>query len=531
VTNVRLASLIVFMAGACASAASAQTIGTFRWQLRPYCNVITVTITQVGSLYRAEGRDDRCGAAQAGSVIGTAFVNPDGSVGLGLNVVSVPDGEPQPVAAAISLASLSGNWSGGGTSGEFVFTPGAGNGGPARPDPPAPTTTIPSVFQLAPTGSFLAGGTFGLGALPASGAGVRLMWHPGKAAIRAGRVDAGAWDDANVGNESGAFNKNTRATGTFSFAINDSTLASGTASFAAGFSTTASGANSVALGFQSTAPGNVGFASGSGTQASGPASFAGGSGTIASGSRALAFGQNTTAIGDQSVALGLNTSATAAHALAMGDGTIASGGNSLAVGANSQANGFESVALGLRVLAGGNGAVVLGSDAVAQAAAPGSFIFGDRSTTADLTAFIPNQFLARAAGGVGFYTNAAMSIGVELAPGGSQWLAVSDVNAKQTFRDLDGEDVLTKLAAMPIQTWSYKAQGDQIRHVGPTAQDFAAAFGLGEDPLRIGTVDADGIALRAIQALEARTRQLAELAERLAAVELEFARLKATTPR
>jgi hypothetical protein len=493
--------------------AAAQTIGTFRWQLRPYCNVITVTITQVGSLYRAEGRDDRCGAAQAGSVIGTAFVNPDGSVGLGLNVVSVPNGQPQPVAATISLASLSGNWSGGGTSGEFVFTPGAGNGGSVRPDPPA--TTIPSLISLRNDGGFLAGGQLTTGTIPTSGAGTRMMWHPAKAAIRAGSVTATAWDDGNVGQVSAAFNLNTRAVGLASFAANSNSLASGNYSFAIGTSTVASGSESAATGYSTTA--------------SGERSFTGGVQTTASGAAAVAFGQGTNAIGPHSVALGLNTSATAAHALAMGNATIASGVDSLAVGASSQANGFASVALGLRALAGGEGSVVLGSDALALAAAPGSFIFGDRSTTTDLTAFIPNQFLVRAAGGVGFYTNPAMSIGVELAPNGSQWLAVSDVNAKQTFRDLDGEDVLTKLAAMPIQTWSYKAQGDRIRHVGPTAQDFSAAFGLGEDPLRIGTLDADGIALRAIQALEARTQSLmrenAALLARLAELE---ARVTAT---
>jgi hypothetical protein len=519
-----------------AAVVTAQPLGTFRWQLQPFCNVITVTVTQVGSLYRVEGRDDRCGAARQGSVIGTAFLNPDGTIGMGLNVVSVPDGRPEPVAAVLSLATLNGTWSGASTAGQYVFTPGAGSGGVPRPAPAE--ISIPALFSLNTDGAFLAGGTFGVGTIPASGAGERLMWHPAKAAVRAGRVTGMEWNDESVGNSSAAFNSNTRATGAASFAVNASTLASGFASMAVGTSTSATQNQSFASGLNSLASGMVSFATGSGTTASGAGSFSGGSGTTASGQHAVALGQGTNALGGQSVALGLNTSATGAHAMAMGDGAIASGGNSLAVGANSQANGFESVALGLRVLAGGNGAVVLGSDALALAAAPGSFIFGDRSTTTDLTAFIPNQFLARAAGGVGFYTNPAMSIGVELAPNGSQWLAVSDVNAKQTFRDLDGEDVLTKLAAMPIQTWSYKAQGDRIRHVGPTAQDFAAAFGLGEDPLRIGTVDADGIALRAIQALEARTRQLGDaerdrqrLIERLSVLEREVARLQTQGPR
>jgi hypothetical protein len=102
--------------------------------------------------------------------------------------------------------------------------------------------------------------------------------------------------------------------------------------------------------------------------------------------------------------------------------------------------------------------------------------------------------------------------GVQLAPGASAWTMLSDANSKHLFRDLDGEMVLAKLARIPIREWSYKAQDAAIRHVGPTAQDFHAAFGVGEDPLGISTIDADGIALRAIQALEARTgKQIAAL--------------------
>jgi hypothetical protein len=81
---------------------------------------------------------------------------------------------------------------------------------------------------------------------------------------------------------------------------------------------------------------------------------------------------------------------------------------------------------------------------------------------------------------------------------------------KRDFKDLSGEDVLTKIARLPVQEWSYTTQDASIRHVGPTAQDFHAAFGLGEHPLRINTVDADGIALAAIRALEARTSALRE---------------------
>ena len=74
--------------------------------------------------------------------------------------------------------------------------------------------------------------------------------------------------------------------------------------------------------------------------------------------------------------------------------------------------------------------------------------------------------------------------------------------------------VLRKLARVPISTWSYRAQDDSIRHIGPMAQDFYRAFGVGESRRRIDSVDADGVALAAIQGL---ARKLAvEHARRLA---------------
>ena len=103
---------------------------------------------------------------------------------------------------------------------------------------------------------------------------------------------------------------------------------------------------------------------------------------------------------------------------------------------------------------------------------------------------------------------ADLSKGVALGPGGSSWASLSDVNAKENFRDVDGEDLLAKLARIPIREWNYKAQDTAIRHMGPTAQDFRAAFGLGDFPLRINTIDADGVALAGVQALDTRTSAL-----------------------
>ena len=84
--------------------------------------------------------------------------------------------------------------------------------------------------------------------------------------------------------------------------------------------------------------------------------------------------------------------------------------------------------------------------------------------------------------------------------------------------------MLQKLAAMPIRTWSYKAQDAAVRHAGPTAQDFHAAFGLGEDARRISTIDADGIALAGVKALEARSRALSDRADALTRENLDLRR-------
>jgi len=79
--------------------------------------------------------------------------------------------------------------------------------------------------------------------------------------------------------------------------------------------------------------------------------------------------------------------------------------------------------------------------------------------------------------------------------------------------------VLAKLAALPLTTWRYKGENASVRHLGPTAQDFRAAFGLGYDEKSIATIDADGVALAALQALQAQVEeqrgQIAALTARL----------------
>lgn len=90
---------------------AAQPLGTFRWQLQPYCDVVTVDVTQQGALYRMDGFDDQCGAAQRAPIVGVATPNTDGTIGFGLTIVTVPGGRNMHVDARITLAALSGPWS------------------------------------------------------------------------------------------------------------------------------------------------------------------------------------------------------------------------------------------------------------------------------------------------------------------------------------------------------------------------------------------------------------------------------------
>ena len=218
-----LSAIVVL--GLASDAADAQSLGTFRWQLQPYCNVLTVVVTQVGAVYRVEGTDDQCGAATSASVIGTAFPNPNGSIGFGLNVVAAPSGIAAPIDATITVATLSGTWrDGGGGSGTFAFTPGAGTGGSPRP---APAAAVPATIRLLTDGGLMAGGQLDVGTIPAVGGGIRMMWHPRKAAFRAGKVTASQWDEANVGFFSNAFGYNTQASGYGAVAMGNGAAAVG----------------------------------------------------------------------------------------------------------------------------------------------------------------------------------------------------------------------------------------------------------------------------------------------------------------
>jgi hypothetical protein len=364
------------------------------------------------------------------------------------------------------------------------------------------------------------------GNLQTSGAGVRMIWYPRKAALRAGAVDGSQWDDANIGIHSVALGHRTTASAEDATALGSGSTAAGRRSFAAGWAATASGDNSVALGNQTTASGENAMAIGR-TGA-------------ASGNNSIVLGHNSIASGSSSIALGLGTTASGSSALAAGNSTVASGSVATAMGSQTTASGLVSTALGWITTASGNYTTAMGSNASTNNQ-QGSFVYGDRSTLSAVNATRQNQFVVRAQhfwlGTNNSVSNPAghfltTSTGAHLTTGGA-WTNSSDVHRKSGFEPLDAESVLDRLARLPVHGWSYRDEPG-VRHVGPTAQDFYAAFGLGGSETTIATVDADGITMLAIQALERRTRELhartaelQELREEVAALRGELARLEA----
>jgi hypothetical protein len=141
----------------------------------------------------------------------------------------------------------------------------------------------------------------------------------------------------------------------------------------------------------------------------------------------------------------------------------------------------------------------------------GSFVWGDYQATNVVASTAVNQTTFRSSGGFRIFTSGVLTSGVQVAANSGAWTQISDVNAKEAFAPVDTRAVLDRVAAMPITTWRYKGQDEAIRHIGPTAQDFHAAFGVGDAPgYGITTVDADGVALAAIQALAKENGALEE---------------------
>ena len=102
----------------------------------------------------------------------------------------------------------------------------------------------------------------------------------------------------------------------------------------------------------------------------------------------------------------------------------------------------------------------------------------------------------------------------------------SDRDMKEQFVPVDSQDILNRVASLPITSWHFRT-GDKSQHIGPMAQDFHAAFAVGTDDRHIATVDEDGVALAAIQGLNQKLKEkeaeIQRLAKRLSDLEARVA--------
>lgn len=352
------------------------------------------------------------------------------------------------------------------------------------PGPPA-TEHIP--FEVKQDGAFVArgfvrdvGNTTGCAPfIPATGAGTRFMWHPCRGSLRFGRVPAAQtnWDDANM---------------------DDFT-------FAGGNQVTASGYGAFAFGDQVTASATVGVGFGSGVTVSGTAGFSAGASNVCSGFACTAIGYTTMATGQGAVAIGYRT-------YAMGD---------------------YNVALGYRAQSC-SGTVTVGTTPTCSGTIrTGTFTWGDESTTTFLAAQADNEFRIRANGGVrlrvstaanGNTPGAGGNVGCDLTVAVPSWTCASSRTVKKDFEAVEKDALLARLQQMPVTTWNFEEGQDGVRHLGPVAEDFYAAFGLGESESSIMVQDMAGVGLAGVQALADRTDAMSE---RIAALEAQNTALRA----
>ena len=331
-------------------------------------------------------------------------------------------------------------------------------------------------FRVDSAGGVVALGGLGIGIIPASGCGVRMMWTPFWGSFRAGSPgvcpDPGtAWDAGNMG--------------FYSVATGNMTIAKAFGSFAHGDRVVVTGVDAAGFGGTNEVSGTAGFTAGSANHVCG------------FGGVAIGF---TNTVGN----------------LSGGDCTTGAGQGSVAIGYRVTADCDYCVSIGHRASANGH---------------DGSFNIADESTTDSLEASANNQFNSRYAGGYRLYTNATTTLGVKLDPNQQSFTVISDRNAKENFRTVGNEDILKRIRSMPVSTYTYKDDPDKTRHIGPMAQDFQKAFPFRVDDKTINMSDLDCVNLAGVRALEERTRKMqAEISakdKKIESLEERIARLEA----
>lgn len=135
-----------------APASAQQTLGTFKWNVAPFCNVLNLTVTQYGSVFALHGFEEQCGGNPRLPVHGVAFIQPDGTISFGLTTI-FPFGNGLHTHVTM-LSNLNGSWrDNANQTGTWVFSPGPTTGGP-RINPIVPDQQSGSSSVFPSIGSF-----------------------------------------------------------------------------------------------------------------------------------------------------------------------------------------------------------------------------------------------------------------------------------------------------------------------------------------------------------------------------------------
>lgn len=199
-------------------------------------------------------------------------------------------------------------------------------------------------------------------------------------------------------------------------------------------------------------------------------------------------------------------------------------GSNVAGGFNNLANGDNSmIAGGAHNSVDGAGSFAAGQDAHADHDA--SFVWSDGSRAG--SSAHANDFNVTATGGVEFWHGG--SFHCDLHPTAMGWDCTSDRNLKENFVPVDARDTLRRVGAMPVSWWNPKGTDPANKHIGPVAQDFHAAFGVGGETT-INTSDAQGVTFAAIQGLyqllQEKDAAIAALQNQNAALEARLQKLE-----
>ncbi len=247
----------------------------------------------------------------------------------------------------------------------------------------------------------------------------------------------------------------------------------------------------------------------------GESTEAGGPNTVSADFGTVGGGESNTASGEASTVAGgyANT--------ASGLGSTAAGGINTASGSTSTVpGGYSNLA---------SGDISFAAGFVAHATDSGSFVWCQQNGSL-CSSSGTNSFVVSVNGPIYFY-DGPNGQGCYLSAGSGSWTCSSDRSLKNNFDSIDPRSVLDRVVQMPISQWSMKADSAGHKHIGPMAQDFYAAFGLGDTDKYIAQGDAQGVALASIQGLyQMMQEKLQQKDEEIHALELRLQALEERIP-